>query len=141
MNTKTITFTVPGVPKGQARPRFARIGNFVRTYDTKDAHSNKQNIAAFAMAAGVKPFQGPVTIAISAFLPRPQRLCRKKDNPAECPATCKPDCDNIAKAICDALIGVAYADDAQVWTCRITKAYHAIGGVPRMVVTVAGEIA
>ncbi len=141
MSTKTITFTVPGVPKGQARPRFARMGNFVRTYDTKDAHSNKQNIAAYAMAAGVKPFQGPVEIIISAVLPRPQRLCRKKDNPAECPATCKPDCDNVAKAVCDALIGVAYADDAQVWTCRVTKTYHAIGGVPRMVVTVAGEIA
>lgn len=139
--SKSITFTVPGVPKGQARPRFARMGNFVRTYDTKEAHGNKQNIAAFAMAAGVRPIEGPVEIHIIAELPRPQRLCRKKDDPAVCPATCKPDCDNVAKAVCDALIGVAYADDAQVWICQVIKVYHAIGGVPRMEITIKGESA
>jgi Holliday junction resolvase RusA-like endonuclease len=132
MIQKSYTFTVPGVPKGQARPRFARMGKFVRVYDTNEASCNKQAIAAFAMAAGVRPIDGPVAISISAVLPRPQRLCRKKDPAAEVPATCKPDCDNIAKAVCDALNGVAYADDSQISMCTVLKMYHAIGAVPKM---------
>jgi Holliday junction resolvase RusA-like endonuclease len=135
----TITFTVPGTPKGQPRPRFARVGAFVRTYETKDASSNKQNIAAWALSAGVKPAAGPVTVTISAYLPRPQRLCRKKDSPDPLPATCKPDWDNIGKAVCDALNGVAYADDSQVVIGHVRKYYHAVGEVPCMVITIKGE--
>ena len=43
--------------------------------------------------------------------------------------TRKPDCDNIAKIICDALNGVAYRDDAQIVSITIEKRYAAIPGV------------
>lgn len=140
MSLKSYTFTVPGVPKGQARPRFARIGSFVRTYDTKESVAHKQSIAAFAQAAGVRPMTGPVEIVVTALVPRPLRLCRKKDPSGEVEAICKPDCDNIAKAVCDALIGVAYADDAQVWKCTILKMYHAKDGWPETAVEIRGLI-
>ena len=35
----------------------------------------------------------------------------------------KPDCDNIGKAIMDALNGYAYKDDKQVVNCLIEKKY------------------
>jgi len=35
----------------------------------------------------------------------------------------KPDCDNIAKIICDALNGIVYHDDSQVVDLEIRKYY------------------
>lgn len=130
------TFTIPGKPMGQPRARFARIGTFVRSYDPKEATSYKATVAQFAQAAGVKPIAGPVIVTITAYMPRPQRLCRKRDDPGVLPATCKPDCDNIGKIICDALNGVAYADDAQVVDLHVFKRYHQLGGMPGVMVTV-----
>jgi hypothetical protein len=39
--------------------------------------------------------------------------------------------------VADALIGVAYADDAQVAEGHVRKLYHEVGGMPRIEVTVA----
>lgn len=129
-------FTVPGNPKGQPRPRAARIGNFTRVYDPEEARSRKADIAAFAHAAGVRPIAGPVEVGIVALFPRPKRLMRKRDNDCWILAECKPDADNVAKSVCDALIGVAYADDASVAVLRCEKYYHAKGGVPATRITV-----
>lgn len=131
-------FTVPGVPRGQGRPRFARIGSFVRTYDPAQSRSYKATVAQFAQAAGVRPIDGPVALHVDAFMPRPQRLCRKRDSPASLPATCRPDWDNVGKIVADALIGVAYADDAQIAEGRVRKLYHEVGGMPRVEVAVRG---
>ena len=37
--------------------------------------------------------------------------------------TVKPDCDNIAKVVCDALNGLAYHDDNQVTNLTVAKRY------------------
>lgn len=37
--------------------------------------------------------------------------------------TKKPDADNIAKVVCDALNGVAYKDDTQVCSLTVIKRY------------------
>jgi Holliday junction resolvase RusA-like endonuclease len=37
--------------------------------------------------------------------------------------TKKPDADNIAKIVCDALNGIAFLDDKQIVDARITKWY------------------
>ena len=37
--------------------------------------------------------------------------------------TKKPDADNIAKAVCDALNGIAYKDDSQVVDLTVRKYY------------------
>ena len=39
--------------------------------------------------------------------------------------TKKPDCDNIAKIILDALNGIAYDDDSQVAMLNVVKLYDA----------------
>lgn len=43
--------------------------------------------------------------------------------------TKKPDTDNIAKAICDALNGVAYRDDAQICCLTVQKQYSEMSAV------------
>nr|DAN73502.1 MAG TPA: Endodeoxyribonuclease RusA [Caudoviricetes sp.] len=45
---------------------------------------------------------------------RPKRLLAELD-------TAKPDIDNVTKAVLDALNGVAYDDDKQVVSLRVTK--------------------
>jgi hypothetical protein len=37
--------------------------------------------------------------------------------------TCRPDWDNFAKSICDALNGMFWKDDSQIVDCRVSKRY------------------
>ena len=134
--TETITFSVPGPPKGQGRPRFARIGAFVRTYDRAESRDWKSKVALFAKAAGVRLIGGPVAISAVAFLARPKRLMRKRDEDGAITATSKPDVDNILKAVQDGLTGIAYADDAQIVEATILKMYHAKPSGPETTVSV-----
>ena len=51
-------------------------------------------------------------------------------------STKKPDCDNIAKIILDALNGLAYKDDKDIVSCLIEKWY---GDEPRVEVYIGNE--
>jgi Holliday junction resolvase RusA-like endonuclease len=51
--------------------------------------------------------------------------------------TKKPDCDNIAKAVLDALNGIAYYDDSQVVTVTVEKLYS---DTPRVEVEITEEV-
>ncbi len=55
---------------------------------------------------------GPLRIYIEAVFPRPQYKIRKAPNHRE-PKTTKPDLDNVAKAVMDALSDI-WDDDAQI---------------------------
>ena len=43
------------------------------------------------------------------------------------PHTQKPDADNVEKAVLDALNGVAFLDDCQVYDVRVTKHWGELG--------------
>jgi Holliday junction resolvase RusA-like endonuclease len=43
--------------------------------------------------------------------------------------TKKPDADNICKAVCDAMNGIVYKDDAQVVSLHFTKRYNTIASI------------
>lgn len=137
-----ICFHVAGIPKGQPRPRaFARkFGNTfsARMYDPGTAEAWKAAIAAEAAKFMPKsPFSVPLVVVLDFRLPRPKRLCRKCDDPGEVWATCKPDVDNLAKAVFDALTAIGmWADDALVVKTTIRKQYHAIGNRPGATITV-----
>lgn len=140
-----IQFHVDGEPKGQPRPRaFARkMGNkFVaRVYDCGSAEGWKSSIAVAAKPfIPAQPIDTPVVLSICFYLPRPQRLCRKKDNPGMLPATCKPDLDNFAKAVMDALTVIGmWVDDALVSQLNVRKLYHAVGSKPGAYVSIDTE--
>jgi len=53
------------------------------------------------------------------------------------PPTTRPDLDNIAKIIMDALAGVAYEDDKQITSCSINKLYS---DEPKVVVYLMGGV-
>ena len=112
------TFTVAGTPKGKGRPRFA--GN--RAYTPPTTKAAEAHIMLAAQAAGVRPIAGPVRCEIIAVAAIPPSWSKKRRAAALIVAhdTRKPDGDNIAKLVGDALNGIAWHDDAQVsdWIVR-----------------------
>ena len=121
-----INFTIPGEPKGKGRPKFSRQGNFVKTY-TPDTTVNYENwVKICFQGAGQKMLDGQLKVVIKSYFPIPKSFSKKKRESAlkeELRPTKKPDCDNIAKIILDALNGLAYKDDKDVVSCLIEKWY------------------
>ena len=76
---------------------------------------------------------GAVLVELEFHLKAPQRLFRLTDVAVE-PHLKKPDVDKLARAILDALTGVLYADDSQVVSLTVGKAYSRD---PRVEVAVA----
>lgn len=110
-------FEIEGKPVGKGRPRFKRMGNFVQTYTPeKTAEYEKLVRMKFQNAGGIITDK-PVKIEIVAFF-EPPKSTKKRDKAEmlrnKILPTKKPDCDNIAKIILDALNQIAYKDDAQV---------------------------
>lgn len=123
---ETVTFTVPVEPRGWARAR--RRGN-VYFIDAETA-AFKKAIATFGTQAmrGRTPFDGAVSLTVISIMAVPTSWSRKKSAAAlsgEIRPTSKPDFDNLAKAVSDALNGIAWRDDAQVVDGRSIKFYGA----------------
>ena len=118
-----IDFSVPFCA-GKARPRF------VRGHAYKDARETMREEAialAFGEAGGQCAPKGmPVIVCITAQMAR-------KGHGGE-PFTVKPDADNIAKLVLDALNGKAWHDDSQVTAITVNKLNH--GKIDRITVSV-----
>ena len=120
-----LTIAIPGEPVAQARPRIAVIAGKPRAYDPKasrDWKATAQQHARDQMArAGASVFTGPVRVSISFVFTRPQTTYRKREPRGREPKVTKPDADNLAKAVLDALNGVAWLDDRQVYELHLIK--------------------
>ena len=124
-----ITFTVPGVPVGKGRPKFARRGNFVTTY-TPERTASYENLvkfyAALAMKNGKPLYNGPLSVLFDVRVPIPASWSKKNKAAAlnqDLRPTTKPDADNIAKLLCDAMNGVVYTDDKLIVELMVRKWY------------------
>ncbi len=130
-----IKINVPGTPIPQARPRFTRTGH---AYETSKCKAYKTIVAAAARAAmrGKTPITGPVYVYCDFVMPIPKgwSKAKKEDalNGAIQPLK-RPDGDNLEKLIWDALTGICYNDDSQIYRWGGTKIY---GDFPGVVVTV-----
>jgi Holliday junction resolvase RusA-like endonuclease len=134
---RTITFFAYGDPKGQPRPRaFARRmgGKFVaRVYNAGTAEGWKSQVAiAFRDTDVTDAFCGPLEVILDFHFKRPKSHYNKSGLKPIAPArwqTNKPDCDNAAKAVLDALTQLgAWTDDAQVSKLKVSKAWSEMGG-------------
>ena len=129
-----INFTVPGQPRGKGRPRFARRGNFVKTYTDAATASYEDQIRFYALQA--MGSSEPLKTALEAFiyvrLPVPQSYSKKRTEAClsglERPCK-KPDLDNIVKSYMDGMNKIVYDDDVQVISIQATKLYAAKAGV------------
>lgn len=80
---------------------------------------------------------GGVGVHVFAVFPRPQRLRPKRYPDGYVLHDVKPDADNVAKIVLDALgqCGV-WVDDAQVTDLRVTKRYAERDNEPRVMIWV-----
>lgn len=121
MGTGSLTFWVRGPVVGKARPRVTRNGRFTPAA-TRDAEARVAEAARAALPEGAEqPLFGrrePVSVGITVWRPLPES--RPKRVEAE-PDTFKPDLDNVAKLVMDAMQGVVLEDDAQVTTLYVSK--------------------
>ena len=68
----------------------------------------------------------PLKVIINVYMPIPKSFSKKKYEQAlkgEIRPVVKPDCDNIAKNINDALNGIVYPDDKQITCLTVNKFY------------------
>lgn len=132
----TVMFEVPFV-KGKERPRFSRSGKHVYT-PSKTAKAEREIRKAFIAAGGVKAPKG-VEVAVHITTVRPLPKSRPKRIESE-PDICRPDVDNISKAVLDALNGVAWEDDAQVTELVVGKCERMRGVTEQTVVWINWEV-
>jgi Holliday junction resolvase RusA-like endonuclease len=126
-----IELAILGNPVPQGRPRFARVGKFVRTYDPKESVAWKDSIKLQAIAlirnnyADWQLLSGPVNLNCEFYISRPASVSvKKRPEP-----TVKPDLDNLLKAVKDALKGIIWVDDSQVTRLSAMKIYSGTPGV------------
>lgn len=128
------TFTVPGKPIGQPRHRSKRTGHHYIPADHA-IHAYKDLIRLSCKQR--HPFEGPVSVKITAYMPRPADQKKDKLLPEmACPHIGTPDCDNIAKGILDALNGKAWRDDKQVNEITVRKLFVPRGTEPKTIITI-----
>ena len=129
---RTISFTLPGEPVAWQRRVVTKAG---QQFTPAKARARMAEVRwAFDQAApGWKPHEGPVRLVMRCYFPPPKswpkwhhaglkRACgcssampfEQQDSFRAC---CKkPDVSNLVKLIEDALNGLAYRDDAQIWS-------------------------
>ena len=106
-----IRLTVPGrpVPKGRPRIQIRGRGRSLRAqaYTPPETREYEERVRAHALAAGIRPLDGPVALEADLWL-----YGRRGDG------------DNYWKSLADALNGLAYHDDRQIvdWRLRIHRA-------------------
>ena len=79
---------------------------------------------------GFRPLETPIELVLAFRMPMPASWSKRRRSEMDGqPHTQKPDIDNLAKAIMDALNGVAWVDDGQVFTVGSIKGWGPAGAV------------
>ena len=134
---------IPGAPVGQGRPRFTNINGHPKAYDPENSRNYKAYVRMLATQAmkdsDFTMIEGACSIKIVAYFEVPKSKSKKFKlaalNNKEWP-TKKPDVDNIAKAIQDALNGLVYKDDSNIVYMSVSKYYSTN---PKVLVIVCEE--
>ena len=113
-----MTFDVWGKVRGKGRPRFARGGHAYTPKATRDYERAIREAFENAPERPPEPFSGPIAVCIMTYRQLPKSTPKSVTSE---PDTHKPDVDNVAKIVLDALNGVAWLDDAQVTSLTVAK--------------------
>lgn len=130
--------TIPGEPISQPRQRHGVVNGRVRNW-TPSKHPVNDYKAAIRLAwqaTGERLIDGPALVKIVAVFSRPQSMLWKRRAMPRAPHTKRPDCENVGKAVLDALTGVAYRDDSQVVHLEIAKVIASGDESPHTLLTV-----
>lgn len=130
---KSITFHYEGKVRGQGRPRFTKNGHAYQ--DKKDAEYKQEIIKAYRKTAGDYSFgDSPVSVTVAVYRALPKTRAKSLKLEPDC---FKPDVDNIAKAVLDALVNCcAIRDDRQVVKMVVRKYPRKRRSIEHMFITI-----
>lgn len=117
-----VEFVVDGEPIAKGRPRFTMSG---RAYTPKRTHDYEKKVRE-SFKGEMFPEDIPLEVHIVAYFQIPKSVSKKRHEEmrrGSIRPMKRPDLDNIAKSICDALNGLVYSDDKQVIRLVIEKFY------------------
>ena len=115
---------IPGKPISKMRPRFARRGKFVTTYNAQESEEGKFVCLMQSQLKGHQPIPAgtPIKLTVIFYMPIPASMPKKKLK-ADVQHTKKPDLDNLIKFVKDCANGVLWHDDSQVNNIQASKLY------------------
>jgi Holliday junction resolvase RusA-like endonuclease len=128
---KKVYLEIAGSPMGKQRPKFSKFG----THTPEKTVNYETLVKELFMISKQSKLEGYIKATINAVYSIPKSTSKKKTQlmlNGEIRPTKKPDLDNVAKIVLDALNKLAYDDDSQVVELNITKHY---GIDPRVYLT------
>lgn len=122
---RTIQIEIPGNPVPKGRHRTTKTGISYTPEKTRKWEQIARLIASDQMK-GQDPMNGAISFIVSVYFDIPKSWPNWKKEVAEHEGvahTSRPDADNILKASSDALNGVVFCDDSQIYLCMVKKKY------------------
>jgi len=116
--------TIPGEPTAKGRPRHGK--GFTYTPQKTVNYENLVKILFVEKYGQAELMTGELKVEILAYFGIPKSTSKKKALDMRLGIirpTKKPDTDNIAKIVLDALNNIAYKDDSQVVELTVIKYY------------------
>ena len=132
-----LSFSVPGSPIPQPRPRVSTRGGFARAYvpAKHPVHRYRASVAEAAKAAGAAVSEDAVAVELTFLFERPASHKTKKGLKRDAPTLPREDVDNLAKAVLDALTDAgAWGDDSQVVALTVRKKWS---WIPHTLITIS----
>lgn len=130
---------IPGAPVAKGRPRIGRgFGGRPQAF-TPAKTVNYENLIKMCAAKqmnGAQPYDQPLRLVVTAYLPIPASWSQKKRTQSADGVvlpTSRPDVDNFLKAALDGMNGIVYRDDSLVTDVTAGKRYSEF---PRLVIEV-----
>lgn len=121
---------VPGAPAPQGSKR--HVGNGRMIESSKTVGPWRERVALAVHGLGWPLLAGAVSVQLQFVLPRPTSTPKRRTPPA----IKRPDVDKLARAILDAITGIAFVDDSQVTNLHATKRLAGIGEHAGVVIAV-----
>jgi len=126
-----IRFFVPGIPRpGGSKKGFynPKLGRVLMTKAGGEKEENwRQSVSAAAMEAMNfrEPLRGGLWVSYTFVMPRPKYHYGKKGLKPDAPHahTHTPDRGKLLRSTEDAMKGIVFADDSQVWAGPLEKVY------------------
>lgn len=122
------SIVIYGTPFGKQRPRVTQFGGFAHAYTPKETVNYEALIKHEYVQQSNKFYDSdlPLKLSIKAYFDIPKAFSKTKRQNAidgQIRPMKKPDYDNIAKVVTDALNKVAFDDDKQIVEASIKKYY------------------
>jgi Holliday junction resolvase RusA-like endonuclease len=123
-----IEFIIEGKVKPKQSFRYTRFGHKYTPRDVKQ-YARDIQYSFYAKYPKWLPsmfYEKPLRAEIEVYIKMPQSFSKIKKQRAiagEIRLLIKPECDNIAKGLLDALNGVVYPDDKQIVELSVAKYY------------------